>query len=120
MADNHDFGREGEERAREYLRAEGYEILDTNWRFGSYEIDILAKKDGLLLVVEVKTRRSSVFGEPEAAVNAKKRKTIARAADAYINMKGLDLEVRFDIISLVMGSGKCVVNHIPDAFYPTL
>lgn len=120
MADNHELGREGEERAREFLRTNGYEILETNWRCGSHEIDIIAKEGDTLVVVEVKTRRSSYFGEPEAAVNAKKRKIIVRAADAYINMHGLDLEVRFDIISLVMGSGKCVINHIPDAFYPTL
>ncbi len=120
MADNHELGREGEERAREFLRSLGYEILETNWRCGNHELDIIAKDGNILVVVEVKTRRSSYFGEPEAAVNAKKRRIIVKAADAYINMNALELEVRFDIISLIIGKGKCEIHHIPDAFYPTL
>lgn len=120
MADNHDLGREGEARARQFLVNNGYEILETNWRLGHLEIDIIAKQENTLIVVEVKTRRSSYFGEPEIAVDAKKRKLIVKAADKYIRMNGLDVDVRFDIISLVMGGGQCVINHIQDAFYPTL
>jgi putative endonuclease len=120
MAEQHDLGREGEERAREYLKSIGYEILDCNWRFGSEEIDIIARENEMLVIVEVKTRKSNYFGEPEAAVNAKKKKILVRAADAYINQKKLDLEVRFDIISVIIGSGQAAVNHIPDAFYPTI
>lgn len=120
MAEQHDLGREGEERAREYLRSSGYEILDCNWRFGSEEIDIIARENDTLVVVEVKTRRSNYFGEPEVFVNAKKKKIIVRAADAYINQKALDLEVRFDIISVIIHSGTCTINHIQDAFYPTI
>ena len=120
MAEQHDLGHEGEERAREYLRSKGYEILECNWRHGSEEIDIIAKEGNMLIVAEVKTRKSSYFGEPELAVNRKKQKIIVRAADAYIRRKGLDLEVRFDIISIIIGDGKYTINHIPDAFYPTL
>jgi putative endonuclease len=120
MAEQHDLGREGEERAREYLRSLGCEILDCNWRFGSEEIDIIAKDGGTLIVAEVKTRKSSYYGEPELAVDKKKQKILVRAADAYINQKKLDLEVRFDIIAIIIGGGNCSINHIPDAFYPTL
>jgi putative endonuclease len=120
MSEQHDLGREGEERAREYLRSLGCEILECNWRHGSEEIDIIAREGSTLIVAEVKTRKSSYFGEPELAVNRKKQKIIVRAADAYIRQKGLDLEVRFDIISIILGGGNCSINHIPDAFYPTL
>ena len=120
MTDNHELGREGEERACGFLRSQGYEILETNWRCGNHELDIIAKQGNTLVVAEVKTRKSSYYGEPENAVNAKKRKIIVNAADAYIRIKGLDMEVRFDIISLVIGSGQTTINHIPDAFYPTL
>jgi putative endonuclease len=120
VADNHEFGREGEERAREYLRARGYQILECNWRFGNEEIDIIARENETLVIIEVKTRRNNYFGEPEMAVTRKKQKIIVRMADAYINKTGLDLEVRFDIISIILGGGQCTINHIPDAFYPTL
>ena len=120
MAEHNDLGHEGEERAREYLRSLGYEILECNWRFGSEEVDIIAKEGDTLVIAEVKTRSSNYFGEPEIAVTTKKKKTLVRAADAYIRYKKIDLEVRFDIISVIIGSGKCSINHIPDAFYPTL
>ena len=120
MAEHNDLGREGEERAREHLRSLGYEILECNWRFGSEEVDIIAREGNTLIIAEVKTRKSTYFGEPEIAVNNKKKKILVRAADAYIEQKKMNFEVRFDIISVIIGSGKCSINHIPDDFYPTL
>lgn len=120
MADHIDLGREGEVRARELLLSKGYRILETNWRCGFGEIDLIARDGNVLVAVEVKTRKTSYFGEPELAVNKKKQKNIIRMADLYIRTHNLDLEVRFDIVSVIIGNGKCEVNHIPDAFYPTL
>jgi putative endonuclease len=120
MAEHNDLGTEGEERAREYLRSIGYEILECNWHHGSEEVDIIAREGDTLVVAEVKTRRSNYFGEPEIAVTNKKKKILVRSADAYIRLKKLDIEVRFDIISVIIGGGKYSINHIPDAFYPTL
>jgi putative endonuclease len=120
MAEHNDLGKEGEERAREFLRSLGYNILECNWHYGSEEVDIIAQEGNTLVIAEVKTRRSNYFGEPEVAVTIKKKKILVRAADAYINQKNLDMEVRFDIISIIIGGGKCSINHIPDAFYPTL
>jgi putative endonuclease len=120
MVDHLELGREGEERARELLRSKGYKILECNWRCSFGEIDIIAKDGEVLVIVEVKTRATSFFGDPELAVNRKKQKNIIRMADNYIKYKGLDLEVRFDIVSVIISNGKCEIHHIPDAFYPTL
>ena len=120
MAEHIELGREGEEQARKLLKSKGYKILECNWRCHFGELDIIAKDGKTLVVVEVKTRRTSYYGEPELAVNRKKQKNIVRMADTYIRQNGIDLEVRFDIISVVIGSGQCMINHIPDAFYPTL
>ncbi|MEG1266404.1 MAG: YraN family protein, partial [Myroides sp.] len=80
------------------------------------EIDIIAVKENILAIVEVKTRTSTHFGEPESFVNNKKIKLILEATNAYIMEKDLDLEVSLDIISVVIGKEN-EINHIPNAYY---
>jgi len=111
---------EGETKAVEYLRSAGYEILETNWRFGQEEIDIIARDKDFLVVVEVKTRSSKAFGEPEAFVNRQKQRHLVKAAGAYIEKHGLDLEVRFDIASVMKNGESYEVSLIKNAFYPLL
>lgn len=120
MAEHIELGKKGEELAEKYLRAEGYKILNKNWRFGKDEIDIIAEKQPFLVIVEVKTRSSSYFGEPEVFVTKKKQKFLIRATNVYIQNNNIDLETRFDIIGIVVSGKKYSVKHIPDAFYPTL
>lgn len=120
MSQHNDLGTKGEEIAASYLKEEGYKIIQQNWRYGKDEIDIIAEKDNFVVIVEVKTRSSSYYGEPEDAVDNQKQRFLIRAADAYVNQKAIDLEVRFDIISIIFESGKYTVRHIEDAFYPTL
>ena len=120
MAEHNDLGTLGEEIALQYLREKGFIIRETNWRFGKDEIDIIAEKDKFLVIVEVKTRRSSVFGEPEVFVNATKQRFLIRSTQAYVERNNINLEVRFDIISIVLNSTTKRVNHIEDAFYPVL
>ena len=115
MAAHNEFGIEGEDKAANYLIREGYTILDRNWKSGHKELDIVAEKDGILVVVEVKTRTSSKYGNPEDAVTPKKIRNTVLAADAYIRFNRIDLPVRFDIISVLSNSGD-VINHIEDAF----
>ena len=114
MAAHNEFGIEGEDKAANYLIREGYTILDRNWRSGHRELDIVAEKDGTLVVLEVKTRTNNKFGNPEDAVTSRKIRNTVLAADAYIRLNRIDLPVRFDIIS-VLSSGD-VINHIEDAF----
>lgn len=118
MAEHNDTGMAGEELATEFLTKEGYAILERNWRFGREEIDIIAKKDDILVIAEVKTRSSNFFGEPEEFVDRQKQRALIKAANAYVERKGLDVEVRFDIISVILTSREKKVYHIEDAFSP--
>ncbi|MFD5225345.1 YraN family protein [Microbacterium sp. NPDC058342] len=83
MAAKDDFGREGEERAAEYLRLRGYAILARNWRCGQGEIDIVATCGDVLSIVEVKTRRSESFGHPFEAIDERKRRRLWQLAFAW-------------------------------------
>ncbi len=120
MAEHNLLGIKGEEIAVSYLKKNAYSIRATNWRYGKKEIDIVAEKDDILVIIEVKTRRSTLFGEPEQFVSKAKRKNLINAANAYINRNDIDLEVRFDIISIISNEKTTQLNHIDDAFYPTL
>jgi putative endonuclease len=120
MSQHYELGKKGEELATVFLEEEGYKILHRNWRFGKDEIDIIAQTDKFLVIVEVKTRSTDYFGDPEEAVDKQKQRFLVRAADVYIKQKEIDLEVRFDIISIIFEKGTHTIRHIEDAFYPTL
>jgi len=120
MAEFHETGKQGEAIALNHLRQNGYTILETNWQSGHKEIDIIAQKDDQLVIVEVKARKTAFFGEPEEFVTKSKQKMLIAAANHYLLKNDLDLEVRFDIISVLFKGDNYRVNHIEDAFYPTL
>ena len=117
MADHNDLGKLGEELAAESLQKNGYAILETNWVFQKAEIDILAQKNNTLAVVEVKTRSSIEFGLPQDFVKPKKIQLLVKAVHAYVTENDLDLEVRFDIIAIVLSTEKPQIEHIENAFY---
>ena len=118
MAEHIDFGKQGEKIAVNYLTDKGYEILERNWRNRHKEIDIIAKDGKELVIVEVKTRKSNNYGEPDLAVNKQKQRLLISAANAYIFRNKLDIDTRFDIISIVFKDDKPVIDHIEDAFLP--
>lgn len=117
MAEHNDLGKFGEKMAVEFLRKEGYEILDTNWVFQKAEIDIIAKKENTLAIVEVKTRSSIEFGLPQDFVKPKKIQLLVKAVDAYVVKKNMDINVRFDIIAIHKEDKSFVIEHLIDAFY---
>jgi len=117
MAAHNDLGIEGEKLAVQHLTKKGYEILETNYRFQKAEVDIIAQKAEILAVVEVKTRTSADFGNPEEFVSAKKIKLLVKAIDEYVNENDLNVEVRFDIIAIIFDKQTTSLNHIEDAFY---
>lgn len=117
MAEHNELGKLGEELAVEFLQKDGYEILETNWTFQKAEIDIIAKKEGFLAIVEVKTRSSLDFGLPQDFVKPKKIQLLVKAVDAYVNEKNLDIEVRFDIIAVHKEGKSFAIEHLIDAFY---
>ncbi len=119
MARHNDIGTRGELLARQFLDDKGFEILDENWFFNKAEIDIIAYKDSVIVFVEVKTRSSNYFGEPEDFVDPAKQKLLALAADEYIHLMDHKYEVRFDIISILFNKlGAYSIKHIEDAFWP--
>jgi putative endonuclease len=120
MAEHNEIGKKGEEIAAQYLEKKGYRILEKNWRQWRNEIDVIAMDGKYLVIVEVKTRQSNYFGEPETAVTRDKQKALIRAANAYVRYKNLNCEVRFDIISIIISKTAEHIHHIEDAFYPTL
>jgi len=120
MAHHTDLGKKGENIAAGHLLGNGYKILERNWRYGKDEIDIIAETEQFIVFVEVKTRSTNYFGEPEESVTDQKQRFLIRAADEFVIQKEIDKEVRFDIISIVLESNKQTIRHIEDAFYPTL
>lgn len=120
MAEHNDLGKKGEDLAAEYLKRQGYRIIDRNWHNGHEEIDIVAMDGDMLVIVEVKTRFSDAFGAPDLAVTKSKQRSIVRTAEAYIMEKDLDVETRFDIVSIIFNGKSQELEHIEDAFYPTL
>ena len=118
MAKHNDLGHQGEDIAVDYLEKQGYKILDRNWMCGHKDLDIVAVKDGTLVIVEVKTRSSTDWGDPENFVTDKKIKRIVHSADAYIRFRCLDMDVRFDIISVLLDGEDFKLEHIEEAFFP--
>lgn len=117
MAEHNDLGKLGEELAVEYLQKDNYLILQTNWVFQKAEIDILAQKGDILAVVEVKTRSSLDFGLPQDFVKPKKIQLLVKAVNEYVIQNDLDVEVRFDIISVFKNNNAFEIEHFQDAFF---
>ena len=116
-------GRLGERLAQAYLVAHGYRIVAHSWRLGRFgEIDLIARRRGILAFVEVKTRRSDRYGPPEEAVHAGKQKRILRLAEAFLASLAPDsrlhhLECRFDVIAVEMPfAGRWRVRHLAGCF----
>ncbi len=100
--------------AANFLVAKGYEIVARNYRYRKGEIDLIALKDDWLLFVEVKTRTSTVFGNPETFVNLKQINRIIDAAEAYIYANDWHGHIRFDIVSVTMGGWEPEIEHFED------
>ena len=115
MAAHNELGKWGENLAAEYLQDKGYEILERDWKSGHHDLDIVAKEDDTLVVVEVKTRRNRLFGDPEEAIDYKKRMSLQSAINHYVKSHHVKSPVRFDVISIVGTIGSTPeIDHIKD------
>jgi putative endonuclease len=114
MSDKIKTGRKGEDLAAEFLEDHGYEIVERNFRFRKSEIDLIVKKKDWLLFVEVKTRTSSGYGEPEDFVTIAQANKIYEAAEEYIFSRDWQGNIRFDVISIKLGIENEVI-HFEDA-----
>ncbi len=118
MRKSRETGSIGEQLAVDYLLNKSFEILERNWRFSHAEIDIIAKKDGCLIFIEVKTRENIEFGKPEEFLTTTQEKRIKDAASEYMKTIDHDWEIRFDIISIILPkNGSHSIEHFEDAFH---
>ncbi|WP_207533828.1 YraN family protein [Desertivirga arenae] len=118
MAAHNDLGTKGEALAKSYLEDKGYRILEINWVYARAEVDIIAYHDKRIIFVEVKTRTSVDYGQPEEFVGYAKERNLKRAAEQYIYWKNFNGEIRFDIIAILFNKlGEHTLRHIEDAFW---
>ncbi|NND87896.1 MAG: YraN family protein [Flavobacteriaceae bacterium] len=117
MADHNELGILGEDLAKAYLERLGYQILERNFVFQRAEIDIIAVDSDQLVFVEVKTRTSDYFGDPQDFVSPSKIKLIVKAAHEYIVSHDKEEEARFDIVAVLKNSKQQQIEHFKNAFY---
>ena len=120
MSESHELGQKGEDLAVAYLKKNGFRILFRNWKWGKHEIDIIAENKDFIVFVEVKTRSDNFREHPGTAVTNEKQKSIIWAADGYIQRNRIDKESRFDVITIIRKNEEFEIDHIENAFYPTL
>lgn len=113
-------GMKGEQLAISHLESLGYQIVQRNWRHHPYEIDIIAIDCDQLVVVEVKTRTTDEFGDPRDFVSRRKQSQLVKAAQYYAHEYNIDLEIRFDVVAVIMNQNETKLEHIPKAFIPLL
>ncbi|WP_447640270.1 MULTISPECIES: YraN family protein [Chitinophagaceae] len=104
-------GKEGEHHAASHLLQLGFSLLAKNWRYHRLEVDLIASKDGILHFIEVKTRTTTKFGLPEAAVSEKKMAFLKEAASAYQTLYPQWKKVQFDVIAIQLH-----FNHIKEIY----
>lgn len=115
MAAHNELGKWGEDLAASFLKEKGYQIIERDWKSGHHDLDIVAKDGNTLVIVEVKTRRNRLFGDPEEAIDYKKRKSLQSAINHYVKTHRFGSIVRFDIISIVGTIGsQPEIDHIID------
>ncbi|HEV2355492.1 MAG TPA: YraN family protein [Puia sp.] len=95
-------GKKGEDLAVEWLGNNGFHVLHRNWRHGRYEIDVIAGREQVLHIVEVKTRRSGLFGPPETSVNRKKFRNVLLASSRWLANYPGHTRVQYDVLSITL------------------
>lgn len=112
MADNLSIGKKGENLAAEFLTKKGYQILRRNYRYRRGEIDLIAKRNNIIIFVEVKYRSGTSFGFPEDFVDNSKEEMVLKTAEFFLEEENWNGDIRFDIIAI---SGN-EIRHFLDAF----
>ena len=115
MAAHNELGKWGEVLAAEFVEKQGYEILERDWKSGHHDLDIIARDEDTLVIIEVKTRRNRLFGDPEEAIDYKKRLSLQSAINHYLKSHRIKKPVRVDVISIVgMIGSSPEIDHIKD------
>ncbi|MEM9144263.1 MAG: YraN family protein [Bacteroidota bacterium] len=117
MGKHNEFGKEGEQMAVDFLIKKGYAIRHRNYRYLKSEIDIIAQKGDILAIVEVRARSNDRIIPIADTITPKKIKLLVAGADHYIIESGLDVEVRFDVITILKNRRIFKIEHLESAFY---
>ena len=116
MAQHNELGKQGENLAVDFLLKKGYKIVARNFRYLKAEVDIIARKDNVLAVIEVKTRSTPDFGDPQNFVKQKQINSLVKAIDYFVNEHNLNVDVRFDIVAIIQNKVGTRIEHLEDAF----
>ncbi|WP_062056917.1 YraN family protein [Aquimarina longa] len=117
MAEHNALGKKGEKLATDFLIKKGYDILEKNYRYLKSEVDIIARKTDTVIAIEVKTRSTPEFGNPQDFVKPKQIQSLVKAMDHYVVEQDLDVEIRFDIIAIIKNKLGTKIEHLENAFY---
>jgi putative endonuclease len=117
MGKHNEFGKEGEQIATDFLIEKGYVVKRKNYRYLKSEIDIIAQKDDILAIVEVRARSNDQIIPIADTITPKKIKLLVMGADYYVTSNGLDVEVRFDVITILKNKKIFKIEHLESAFY---
>ena len=98
------------------LQRDNYNILHTNWKYKKAEVDIIAEKDDFLIFIEVKTRGNTKYGKPSDEIDKQKIALYKDAVEGYLEQYPCELEIRFDVISIIIGKDETEIEHISNAF----
>ncbi len=110
-------GKAGEAEAEQFLRREGYRILQRNYFYDRGEIDLIAEDGPVLVFVEVKARSSGSYGTAEESITPEKEGFLKRTAEGYLLEHNIDQrQCRFDLVAVEWHGGKPVIRHIRDMF----
>ncbi|MEX0275722.1 MAG: YraN family protein [Flavobacteriaceae bacterium] len=117
MGQHNELGKEGERLAAAHLVKKGYQIHYKNYRYLKAEIDIIAQKGEVLAIVEVRSRSTDFVENISETITQKKIWLLTMAADHYVTDQDMDVEVRFDVITILKNQGRLELEHVEDAFY---
>jgi putative endonuclease len=117
VSKHNDLGKEGEELAEAFLLEKGYLIRSRNYRYLKAEVDIIAIKGDILAIVEVKFRTTAFIENIADTITRRKISLLVMAADHYVTQRNLDVEVRFDIITILLTQKSTTIEHLENAFY---
>ena len=116
MAEHNELGKKGEKLAADFLIKKGYRIVAQNFRHQKAEVDIIARKENVLAIVEVKTRSTPDFGNPQTFLKRKQINLLVKAVDHFVNEHRLDVDVRFDVVAIIKNKAGTRIEHLEDAF----
>ncbi|WP_299529906.1 YraN family protein [Ulvibacterium sp.] len=117
MGKHNEFGKDGEQMAVDFLVTKGYDIKYRNYRYLKSEIDIIAQKGKTLAIVEVRARSNDQIIPIAETITKKKIGLLVMGADHYVTQQELDVEVRFDVITILKNRKIFKIEHLKDAFY---